>query len=161
MSVSSRIGRDRVAVGAGLVLPAAVSAAVWFDFFWTQPYETLAITTRADIETAVLLLLLGLAVAEIGVHARRQHAAASREGGFRDGDSGRRGGGRDRKVAERTHRPGLRAARAAARPTLRPLASHLSPPMCSVNRVNEGARWSDRRDTRGSGGAAAWAMAHE
>lgn len=126
MSVSSRIGRDRVAVGAGLVapfavaaallplranlvntdvalilvlvivgvaasgnrpagLPAAVSAAVWFDFFWTQPYETLAITTRADIETAVLLLLLGLAVTEIGVRARRQHAAASREAGFRDG----------------------------------------------------------------------------
>jgi K+-sensing histidine kinase KdpD len=48
---------------AGLL--AAVSAAVSFDFFWTQPYETLAITTRADIETAVLLLLVGLAHPEL------------------------------------------------------------------------------------------------
>jgi K+-sensing histidine kinase KdpD len=128
-------------------LPAAVSAAVWFDFFWTQPYETLAITTRADIETAVLLLLLGLAVTEIGVRVRRQHAAASREAGFRDGI--------------------LSAAEAAATGSRRAhsstgsASSSLSPPMCSVNRVNEGARWRDRRDTRGSGAAAAWAIAHE
>ena len=30
---------------------AALSAAVWFDFFLTRPYETFNITRRADIET--------------------------------------------------------------------------------------------------------------
>lgn len=34
---------------AGVV--AAVSAAVWFDFFLSVPYERLTITRRADIET--------------------------------------------------------------------------------------------------------------
>jgi len=28
---------------------AAVSAAVWFDFFLTQPYERFSITSRTDI----------------------------------------------------------------------------------------------------------------
>src|SRR6476661_4020881 len=41
---------------------AAVSAAVWFDFFWTRPYEQLTITGRADIESFVLLLAVGVAV---------------------------------------------------------------------------------------------------
>jgi hypothetical protein len=68
---------------AGLL--AAVSAAVCFDFFWTQPYQTLRIVTRADVETAVLLLLVGVAVTEIAAWGWRQHAAAGREAGFRDG----------------------------------------------------------------------------
>ena len=41
---------------------AAVSAAAWFDFFLTRPYEQFAITRRADIETTVLLLVIGVAV---------------------------------------------------------------------------------------------------
>jgi len=41
---------------------AAVSAAAWFDFFLTQPYERFTITRRADIETTVLLLVIGIAV---------------------------------------------------------------------------------------------------
>jgi Domain of unknown function (DUF4118) len=64
---------------------AAVSAAAWFNFFWTEPYQTLVISSRADVETAVLLLLVGIAVTEIAVWGRRQQAAASREAGFRDG----------------------------------------------------------------------------
>src|SRR6476661_2288466 len=64
---------------------AAVSAAVWFDFFWTRPYEQLTITGRADIESFVLLLAVGVAVTEIAVWGRRQHAQASREAGFRAG----------------------------------------------------------------------------
>jgi K+-sensing histidine kinase KdpD len=63
----------------------AVSVAVWFDFFWTRPYEQLVITARADIETFVLLLAVGVAVTEIAVWGRRQHARASREAGFRAG----------------------------------------------------------------------------
>jgi K+-sensing histidine kinase KdpD len=64
---------------------AAVSAAVWFDFFLTQPYERFAITHRTDIETTVLLLVIGVAVTEIAVWGRRQYATASRRAGYLDG----------------------------------------------------------------------------
>ena len=64
---------------------AAVSAAVWFDFFLTQPYERLSITHRTDIETTVLLLVIGVAVTEIAVWGRRQQAAATRRAGYLDG----------------------------------------------------------------------------
>ncbi|HEY7360712.1 MAG TPA: DUF4118 domain-containing protein, partial [Streptosporangiaceae bacterium] len=64
---------------------AALSAAVWFDFFLTRPYEQFSITRRADIETTVLLLVIGAAVTELAVWARRQHAAASRRAGYLDG----------------------------------------------------------------------------
>jgi len=37
---------------------AAVSAAVWFDFFLTRPYEQFTINQRNDIETTVLLLVI-------------------------------------------------------------------------------------------------------
>jgi hypothetical protein len=66
-------------------LLAAVSAAIWFNFFWTEPYYTLAINARADVETAVLLLLVGVGVTELAAWGRRQQAAAEREAGFRDG----------------------------------------------------------------------------
>ena len=64
---------------------AAVSVAVWFDFFLTRPYETLSITRRTDIETTVLLLVIGVAVTEIAVWGRRQHLTASRRAGYLDG----------------------------------------------------------------------------
>src|SRR5215472_11221813 len=40
---------------------AALSVAVWFDFFLTLPYERFTITRRTDIETTVLLLVIGIA----------------------------------------------------------------------------------------------------
>jgi K+-sensing histidine kinase KdpD len=64
---------------------AAVSCAAWFDFFLTEPYNTFTITDQADIETAVLLLLAGIAVTEIALWGRRQQARASREQGYLDG----------------------------------------------------------------------------
>ncbi len=64
---------------------AAVSTAVWFDFFLTQPYERFSITHRTDIETTVLLLVIGIAVTEIAVWGRRQHLTASRRAGYLDG----------------------------------------------------------------------------
>ena len=73
---------------AGLRLPgiiAGVSAAVWFDFFLTVPYERFAINRGTDIETTVLLLAVGVAVTEIAVWGRRQHAAAARRAGYLDG----------------------------------------------------------------------------
>jgi K+-sensing histidine kinase KdpD len=64
---------------------AAVSAAVWYDFFLTQPYERFTITRRTDIETTILLLIIGIAVTELAVWGRRQQAAASRRAGYLDG----------------------------------------------------------------------------
>jgi K+-sensing histidine kinase KdpD len=67
---------------------AAVSAAAWFDFFLTRPYERFAITGRNDIETTVLLLVIGVAVTELAVWGRRQQATASRRAGYLDGING-------------------------------------------------------------------------
>jgi K+-sensing histidine kinase KdpD len=64
---------------------AAVSAAAWYDFFLTRPYERFAITSRTDVETTVLLLVIGAAVTELAVWARREHATAARRAGYLDG----------------------------------------------------------------------------
>ncbi len=66
---------------------SALSAAAWFDFFLTRPYERFSITRRTDIETTILLLLIGMAVTEIAVWGHRQHATASRRAGYLDGIS--------------------------------------------------------------------------
>jgi hypothetical protein len=50
---------------------AAVSAAAWFDFFYTRPYERFAIHSSADVTTAILLLAVGLAVSLLAARARR------------------------------------------------------------------------------------------
>jgi K+-sensing histidine kinase KdpD len=60
---------------------AAVFAGVWFDFFLTLPYQRFTITDRSDIETFVLLVVVGVAVTELAVWGRRQQALASREAG--------------------------------------------------------------------------------
>ena len=64
---------------------AAMSAAVWFDFFLTRPYEQFTITRTSDLETTVLILLIGVAVTELAVWGRRQHLAASRRAGYLEG----------------------------------------------------------------------------
>ena len=64
---------------------AAVSTAVWFDFFLTRPYERFTINRQTDIETTVLLLIIGVAVTELAVWGRRQQTAASRRAGYLDG----------------------------------------------------------------------------
>src|SRR5215469_6768777 len=61
---------------------AAASAAAWYDFFLTRPYETFDITRAIDVETVVLLVLIGFAVTEIAVWGRRGHFAASRRAGY-------------------------------------------------------------------------------
>jgi hypothetical protein len=65
---------------AGVV--AALSAGVWFDFFLTAPYERFAINDRSDIETTVLLLVVGVAVTELAVWGRRQQTEAGRQAGY-------------------------------------------------------------------------------
>jgi K+-sensing histidine kinase KdpD len=64
---------------------AAISAAVWFDFFLTRPYERFTINRATDIVTTALLLVIGIALTEIAVWGRRQHATASRRAGYLDG----------------------------------------------------------------------------
>ncbi|WP_327301314.1 DUF4118 domain-containing protein [Streptomyces goshikiensis] len=53
---------------------AALSAAAWFDFFLTRPYQQFTISDHADVETAVLLLVVGLIVSQLAVRARRLQA---------------------------------------------------------------------------------------
>ena len=62
---------------AGVV--ASLSAAAWFDFFLTRPYEQFAITHRPDIETTVSLFVVGIAVTEIAVRSRGHREEASEE----------------------------------------------------------------------------------
>jgi K+-sensing histidine kinase KdpD len=61
---------------------AAVSSAVWFDFFLTTPYYRFVIANRDDIENTVLLVVIGAAVTEIAMWGRRQQARASRQSGY-------------------------------------------------------------------------------
>ncbi|MFF4805262.1 DUF4118 domain-containing protein [Streptomyces sp. NPDC001351] len=49
---------------------AVLSAAAWFDFFLTRPYETFDISASADVETAVLLLVVGVIVSQLAARAR-------------------------------------------------------------------------------------------
>ncbi|SKC81694.1 hypothetical protein SAMN04324258_4281 [Krasilnikoviella flava] len=64
---------------------AALSCGVWFDFFLTEPYQRLTIDDPADVETAVLLLVVGVAVTEIALWGRRQQARASERAGYLGG----------------------------------------------------------------------------
>jgi len=60
---------------------AAVSAGIWFDFFLTKPYERLAISHRADIETTVLLFVVGVIVTELTARGRHHRQVAIEESG--------------------------------------------------------------------------------
>ena len=61
---------------------AGLSSALGFDFFLTRPYLDLHIANAEDIELAVLLLLVGLAVNELALWGGRQRAMASQRAGF-------------------------------------------------------------------------------
>jgi hypothetical protein len=61
---------------------AALSAGFWFDILLTQPYGQLTIDDRADIETTLLLLVVGVAVTELAVWGGRQQARASETEGY-------------------------------------------------------------------------------
>lgn len=60
----------------GGVIAALVSFAS-FDFFFTRPYYSFTINSRDDVETAVLLLIVGLTVGEVVVRARRSETRAA------------------------------------------------------------------------------------
>jgi len=64
---------DRVAA-----VIAAVVAAASFDFFLTRPYTSMRITSAEDIETAIMLLVIGLLVGQLGTWGSRRRAEANR-----------------------------------------------------------------------------------
>jgi K+-sensing histidine kinase KdpD len=61
---------------------AAVSADAAFNLFHTAPHRSFRIDSSRDLETAVLLLLVGIAVGELALRTRRAEADAQR--GARD-----------------------------------------------------------------------------
>lgn len=56
---------------------SAVVSALCFDFFFTRPYYSFTINSRDDIETTIVLLVVGLAVGELVVRTRRHRQVAS------------------------------------------------------------------------------------
>ena len=61
---------------------AALSAAVWFDFFFTLPYDRLTIRHSADVTTFVLLLVVGVVVSQLAARARRLKAVTLADAGY-------------------------------------------------------------------------------
>ncbi|HLH58804.1 MAG TPA: DUF4118 domain-containing protein [Streptosporangiaceae bacterium] len=61
---------------------AAAGAAVWFDFFFTLPYERFTIRGSQDITTFVLLLIAGVAVSQLAARARRLRVIAITDAGY-------------------------------------------------------------------------------
>jgi hypothetical protein len=59
---------------------AAIGAAVWFDFFFTLPYERFTIRSSADVTTFVLLLVVGVAVSQLAAYARLKVVAITDAG---------------------------------------------------------------------------------
>ena len=64
---------DRVAAAL-----AAIVAAASFDFFLTRPYGSLRMTSAADLETACMLLGIGLIVGQVAISGRRRRGDAER-----------------------------------------------------------------------------------
>jgi hypothetical protein len=54
---------------------AAVVSAFSFDFFFTRPYNSFTISRADDVETTILLVIVGLAVGEIVLRSHRHRQA--------------------------------------------------------------------------------------
>jgi hypothetical protein len=68
---------------AGLV--AAVVSGLAFDVLLTEPYGSFAIANRANVQTLVLLVIVGAAVSEIAVRGRRHRMAAAVDQAYLEG----------------------------------------------------------------------------
>jgi predicted nucleic acid-binding protein len=68
--VAATFGSRRTGAVAGL------EAAIAFDLFFTKPYYSLRINRAEDVETAVLMLIVGVAIGEIVNRGRRDRHAA-------------------------------------------------------------------------------------
>ena len=58
----------------------AVVAAMSYDFFFTRPFQSLKIDNANDLETTLLLLAIGLIVAELVAFTRRHRERAASRG---------------------------------------------------------------------------------
>lgn len=87
---------------------AALSAAAGFDLFLTAPYLSLTIDHRDDLELAVVLVVVGLAVTELALWGHRQQGVARRQGAYLEGVLGLG------EVAAHASEPALRESIAAA-----------------------------------------------
>lgn len=67
-----------IAGGRGPGAAAAVVAMVSYDFFLTKPYLSMNIESADDVETAVILLIIGLVVGQLVTVTRRSRSAAAR-----------------------------------------------------------------------------------
>ena len=61
---------------------AAVWTAVWFDFFFTLPYDRFTIRSSSDVTTFVLLLVVGLAVSQLAARARHLKVVTITDAGY-------------------------------------------------------------------------------
>ena len=84
---------------------SAVAAAAGFNLFHTEPYLSLRISSGDDVETAALLLVVGLIVGELALRGRRG-ASAGGQGAARPGLAEEPGRARRRRRG-----PELRPAR--------------------------------------------------
>ena len=55
---------------------SAIIAALCFDFFFTRPYYSFTINSRDDLQTTIVLLVVGLVVGELVLRARRSQKLA-------------------------------------------------------------------------------------
>lgn len=64
---------------------AALVSAAGFDVLLTQPYGRPTIHSAADVQTTVLLLVIGVAVTELASWGRRHQARAGQQQGYLEG----------------------------------------------------------------------------
>ncbi len=56
---------------------ASASAALWFDFFLTRPYDRFAISHRPDLETTLAIFVVGVLVTELAARSRQHWQSAN------------------------------------------------------------------------------------
>jgi hypothetical protein len=61
---------------------AALSAAVWFDFFFTVPYDRFSIAHSSDVTTFALLFAVGVAVSQLAARARHLKTVTVEDAGY-------------------------------------------------------------------------------
>lgn len=58
---------------------ASVSSTLWFDFFFTRPYNSFDIQGRAALEITICLMVVGIALTELAARSRRHSQQSSQE----------------------------------------------------------------------------------
>jgi hypothetical protein len=74
MGAMSTAWSERRSAGVVLGVVGSIFTAAAFDFFHTRPFNTLKITNADDVETTILLLVVGLAAGEVATWAARLRA---------------------------------------------------------------------------------------